>query len=34
MDPIEKPEGDVDGDNLLLNPKLPEKKLPEVNFKK
>jgi len=31
---IEKPEGDVAGDNLILNPQLLEKHLPTFDFKK
>lgn len=34
MDPIEKPEGQADGDNLLLNPDKPSKKMMNVNMKK
>ena len=34
LDPIVKEEGAVDGDNLILQPDKPEKKLPDINFKK
>ena len=34
IDPIEKPEGNVDGDNLLLNPDKIKKRLPNIDFKK
>lgn len=34
-DPIVKPEGDVDGDNLILdNPTRLKKRLPDVKFNK
>ncbi|KRW99078.1 hypothetical protein PPERSA_07331 [Pseudocohnilembus persalinus] len=33
LDPIEKPEGDYDGDNLILNPDKPKKRLPNINLK-
>jgi hypothetical protein len=34
MDPITKPEGDVDGDNLILHPHEPKAHLPDINFSK
>lgn len=35
IDPIVKPEGDVDGDNLILeDPSRPRKRLPDFKFKK
>lgn len=34
IDAIVKPEGDVDGDNLILNPKKLEDHLPNIEFKK
>ena len=34
IDPIVKPEGDADGDNLILHPKDFEEHLPNVDFKK
>ena len=34
MDPIQKPDGEVDGDNLILNPDKLKKKLPDINMKK
>lgn len=34
LDPITKPEGNSDGDNLILNPKRLEDHLPNIDFKK
>lgn len=35
IDPIVKPEGDVDGDNLIIeDPSRPRQRLPDINFKK
>ena len=31
-DPIVKPEGEVDGDNLILNPDKPAKHIPNLNL--
>lgn len=33
-EPIQKPEGDVDGDNLILNPQKAQKKIPTIDLKK
>lgn len=33
-DPIQKPEGDVDGDNLILNPEKLKKKLQDIKLDK
>ena len=34
IDPIIKQEGEVDGDNLILQPNKLEKKLPDIHFQK
>jgi len=34
IEPIEKKEGDVEGDNLILNPDKLKKRVPEVKIKK
>jgi len=32
MQPIEKPDFDVDGDTLILNPQKPGRKIPNINL--
>ena len=34
IEPYKKSQGDVDGDNLILNPKVPQPHLPNIDFKK
>lgn len=34
IEPIEKKDGDVEGDNLILNPDKLKKRVPEVKIKK